>query len=715
MAFKIGYNSKTGESTPSSGTGGSVKGDSSSSNSGGAGAYFDTGVSGKVGYASGSVTKIVSGKKEDDGNVIYSKGSKGKTGGVPLSSKVVSQPTQKEPPGVPIGKGLAEKISGKTLPDNAVYTVLPSPRPTTTKYNENNTKDFTPQGSIGVGSTPTWKKDFFGRLGYEVDKMEYSKSRTSEGFKSAGLGTIAFGGGVALGVKSFADIFIHPVRTIKETGYAVSHPFSAGAGIKQQLVTRPSGFAGEVTGSVLTGFGVSKVFTLFKKPNINVANVKADTKITSYSGGYSTEVTNINARMISKPRIGKTQAFTIEGISTSRTSMIKNNVYARYGKFGTQIFKGDKVISNVKGSIGGIGKIDEVGGFVERSGVVIQQQGKGVRAMEVGTIGTRVKGVGTKILSSTLSYGKNIKYPGKPSSVSLGMSKEIMSVGESTFYSYKGSTLSGSKMIRSINKGFKGFKSDFISKPGKIPKISGSGGDAGLLIETGKAGLSNSLITKQTTSFKNIGLVGGGTVGVVKSVNKLPGFGSVPVSLTKTNVKTRFSPVVNVAVIQGTSSKGFVVPRTKVVRGLGIASMVKPSFAQSLYPRSVVSPKIRTTPIVDVGVIQETTPRTIIKPITGFVGGVVPPSVFFLPPTPPVIPPFIPGGGSDYFNRGGYSFLRSSRLTRYVPSYSALFFGLKGSYKPGKLSKSGLDYRPITPGYKLTGGDFTKSHIKIRI
>ena len=76
---------------------------------------------------------------------------------------------------------------------------------------------------------------------------------------------------------------------------------------------------------------------------------------------------------------------------------------------------------------------------------------------------------------------------------------------------------------------------------------------------------------------------------------------------------------------------------------------------------------------------------------------VAPSSVVF-----PVIPTFNMGGGRFFKSRvfGGL------KKTRYSPSYSALVFNLRGSYKGGKLSKSGLDFRPITKGYNLTGGGY---------
>jgi len=73
------------------------------------------------------------------------------------------------------------------------------------------------------------------------------------------------------------------------------------------------------------------------------------------------------------------------------------------------------------------------------------------------------------------------------------------------------------------------------------------------------------------------------------------------------------------------------------------------------------------------------------------------PSVPSVPPSYP--PPFKYGFG------GGPGRLRdfgAVRATRYTPSFSALFFNIRGTYKPSKYSRSGVDFRPIIPGYKLT-------------
>lgn len=44
------------------------------------------------------------------------------------------------------------------------------------------------------------------------------------------------------------------------------------------------------------------------------------------------------------------------------------------------------------------------------------------------------------------------------------------------------------------------------------------------------------------------------------------------------------------------------------------------------------------------------------------------------------------------------------RQTSYTPSFSAIFFKIKGSYAGGTLGKSGIDFRPITAGFKFKTG-----------
>ena len=67
-----------------------------------------------------------------------------------------------------------------------------------------------------------------------------------------------------------------------------------------------------------------------------------------------------------------------------------------------------------------------------------------------------------------------------------------------------------------------------------------------------------------------------------------------------------------------------------------------------------------------------------------------------------LFPPFLRAGAWD--DLGSNILKGGKRKTGYIPSFSALAFGEYGKYKPGKLSKSGLDYRPITGNWiKNTG------------
>lgn len=77
------------------------------------------------------------------------------------------------------------------------------------------------------------------------------------------------------------------------------------------------------------------------------------------------------------------------------------------------------------------------------------------------------------------------------------------------------------------------------------------------------------------------------------------------------------------------------------------------------------------------------------------------------------LPPDIPrgNGGGFYFDLGGLDIglpstiiKGGSRKTGYTPSFSALVFNLRGAYSGGTLSKSGIDFRPITKGFSFNTG-----------
>lgn len=76
------------------------------------------------------------------------------------------------------------------------------------------------------------------------------------------------------------------------------------------------------------------------------------------------------------------------------------------------------------------------------------------------------------------------------------------------------------------------------------------------------------------------------------------------------------------------------------------------------------------------------------------------PPVSLVPPSaPPSYPIFRLKAGFDGLKIGSYG---ARRITQYTPSLSALFYGIRGSYKPGRLGKSGLDFRPITTSFKIS-------------
>jgi hypothetical protein len=70
------------------------------------------------------------------------------------------------------------------------------------------------------------------------------------------------------------------------------------------------------------------------------------------------------------------------------------------------------------------------------------------------------------------------------------------------------------------------------------------------------------------------------------------------------------------------------------------------------------------------------------------------------PPPTTITPPLsfrLNLGGGGLKNRS----FKARKVTSYSPSYSALFFKIGGNYQGGNLSKSGLDFRPITKGFNL--------------
>lgn len=155
----------------------------------------------------------------------------------------------------------------------------------------------------------------------------------------------------------------------------------------------------------------------------------------------------------------------------------------------------------------------------------------------------------------------------------------------------------------------------------------------------------------------------------------------------------------------------------------------------SLKTSPLSASRISTTQIVDQGTRQKTifspvlrsgsgisrgTTRTIVVPAvtttaiqaqqfkTGLRSGLITPGTFGRTTFTPAPPKFTPKGFAfilplSFSNAGiGKNILTGGkRTTAYTPSFSALVFKLKGAYKPGRLAKSGLDFRPINQAFKI--------------
>lgn len=127
-------------------------------------------------------------------------------------------------------------------------------------------------------------------------------------------------------------------------------------------------------------------------------------------------------------------------------------------------------------------------------------------------------------------------------------------------------------------------------------------------------------------------------------------------------------------------SKTSAPPITTTIPTQGISA--------SILPAQLVSSKIATTQInsqIQTGRFATPTITTTISPVipsTGFGFGFK-----------------IPKGFLD-LEIGGESKKGGKKRVGYMPSFSALAFGIRGKYKQSKLSKSGLEFRPIT-GKKL--------------
>jgi hypothetical protein len=245
----------------------------------------------------------------------------------------------------------------------------------------------------------------------------------------------------------------------------------------------PAEFLGGIAGMILMGQGVKAL----REPKINVARIEAETTVRPLPEGATSEFTTASARLISKSAT-KTREFAIEGRDISMTKPLTDELYMRYGKSGSQVFEGEKVVANIKGTYGGLGKTaDELS--VERGASVMIQEGKSPEVFEVGTIAKKVSEGKTKILSRDVSYGKGIDLskPGKPNSVTFGVSEELYSIGDETTYKFDGAGISGPKGIKMVEQGYKDFKTDLIVKPGR----------RGIIEETGGGGAVSELLTEQ--------------------------------------------------------------------------------------------------------------------------------------------------------------------------------------------------------------------------
>lgn len=224
-----------------------------------------------------------------------------------------------------------------------------------------------------------------------------------------------------------------------------------------------------------------------------------------------------------------------------------------------------------------------------------------------------------------------------------------------------------------------------------------------------KTGLSNKPIYEQTTSS--------------------PGGGGSLVQQMKIKTSSVSEPAVGSSIdfegFAGRTTKTIVqyrteaLPKTKVMfvplrnaaneRMPSLSSKISPSMSMLISPVSQLSftPAIstRSNVISKIRPVQMVVPSQVQRQelgissiTTGFS-----PSPITPPPSVPIIPiPFFQSGGQsatkNYFKSFG-----GGRATKYVPSFTALFYKETGSYKPGRLSKTGFDYRPITKGYRLTG------------
>lgn len=184
-----------------------------------------------------------------------------------------------------------------------------------------------------------------------------------------------------------------------------------------------------------------------------------------------------------------------------------------------------------------------------------------------------------------------------------------------------------------------------------------------------------------------------------------PNIKNVQMNKIKQNI-IKSSVILAPAVVTSSSTKAVSMGR----------SAVMPQIAAAFKPMVTFKPALSTIQIPALAQAQASIQKQSYKlSIPAAYPGVTPgtPYTPYTPPRPvliPAIPSFKIGG----FGGGlGRTIIKGGkRSTGYVPSFRALVFKIRGGYKKGgALSKSGIDFRPITPGFKFKSG--LRTNIKL--
>jgi len=224
--------------------------------------------------------------------------------------------------------------------------------------------------------------------------------------------------------------------------------------------------------------------------------------------------------------------------------------------------------------------------------------------------------------------------------------------------------------------------------------VSGSGGRAATKTITKTSGSPQISLdipkTEMTTTGGAVRLIQPSkSSGVQRAVSYSPSSQLIEIQRSQQKERDAVIPAVSFAGAQALRSASASLGLMSVKPAVDVVSKNRFSFAQ----------------VVDTAQITKQAQRQGLGLITtspGFARG-----DFFTPPRSTPIyfePPFFalsPGGLGLSSNvlKGG------ERKTGYTPSFSALVFNIRGSYKPSGLAKSGIDFRPITPGFSfITGG-----------